>query len=202
MTNTTPPLTELVDAVAPARRRHHELIDAACAWQIGRHRQTDPVLFALICAATESSYDEFTATRWTRVGTYQVARAEIPDWCSRHRCLWPDATLDALWNWFDFLHETGRMDRASDPVAELRKPLACYGRLDQHGNPLPRGVGREIECECFLPYRETAELLGELARQAERTGEHPLDPLRRALGRATGRDDGRDDGRSWSTSGS
>ena len=201
MTNTPPPLTELADAVAPARRRHRELIDAASAWQVGRRRQTDPDHFALICAATESSYDDHTTTRWTRVGTYEVARTEIPDWCSRHRCPWPDDTLDALWNWFDFLHETGRMDPESDPVAELRKPLACYGRLDQDGGPLPDGADREIECECFLPYRETAELLLELARHSERTGEHPLDPLRRALGRPTGWGEDPDDESPWSASG-
>jgi hypothetical protein len=88
-----------------------------------------------------------------------------------------------MWAWFDFLHGTGRLDSASDPVAELRKPLACYGWLDQDGRPLPPDATREIPCECLLPYRETVELLDELVRQGERYGEDPLDRLRQLVGR-------------------
>lgn len=206
MTQTPRPLTDLTDAVAPARKRHRELIDAACAWQTTRSRQTDPDHFALICAASESSYDEFRPDRWTRVGVYRMARCEIPNWCSRHRCLWPDEMLHALWEWFDFLCETGRMDPASDPVAELRKPLACYGGLDADGRPLPDGAERVIECECMLPYRETAALLSEVARIAECGGQDPLDPLRRLAGRPEQRPREAgwadiEDGWSWSASG-
>ena len=168
-------LTELSDAVAPARQRHHELIDAACTWQAGRQRQTDPDLFALICAAADDP------VRWTRIEVASFARCGIPHWCSTHRCLWPEGHLESLWEWFTFLHETGRMDPSSDPVGELHKPLACYGPLDQHGRRLPLGAGRQIECECALPYRETALLLGELVLRCERSGDDPLHVLRRLI---------------------
>ena len=200
-------LIELSTAVAPVREQHRELIDAAIAWQSGRDRQTDPDHYALICAGVGHDAEN-TPTRWTRTGTNGVVRCGIPNWCSLHRCLWPEEILHAVWDWFDFLHDTGRMDADSDPVAELRKPLACYGGLDQDGHPLD-GAPRQVECECFLPYRETTALLADLVRQAERSGEDPLDPLRRAAGRST-RSPGRwewddpDDpeyGLSWTASG-
>lgn len=185
---TTPrnyPLTELSDAVAPARERHRELIDAAVAWQSGRDRPTDPDHFALICAAVGSPhrYDAVTPVRWTRTGVYGVVRCRIPNWCSVQGTLWPETLCEAMWSWFDFLHGTGRLDPGSDPVAELRKPLACYGWLDQHGRRMPPDAARQIECECFLPYRETATLLAEIVRGCEWSGEDPLDVLRRAAGR-------------------
>lgn len=198
-------LAELSTAVAPARARHRELIDAAIDWQRGREAPTDPDHFALICAGAEHG-DEVTPTRWTRTGTYGVVRCGIPNWCSLHRCLWPEEILHSVWRWFDFLHDTGRMDPDSDPVAELRKPLICYGGLDQDGCRLD-GAPRQVECECFLPYRETTTLLNQLVRYAERSGEDPLDPLRRLTGRPTrspGRwewDDDPDDGFSWTASG-
>ena len=97
--------------------------------------------------------------------------------------MWPLDLVRVMWTWLDFLHDTGRLDPVSDPVAELRKPLICWGHLDQHGNELPAGAPPALPCECLLPYRETAELLGELVRQSCRTGTDPLDPLRRAVGR-------------------
>lgn len=206
MTNTDGThLTELADAVAPVRERHPALLEAARSWQAGSAQQTDPGLFALICAAADASPD-VTPTRWTRTGTYVLVRCGIANWCSRNRCLWPDGTVEALWAWFDFLHRTGRMDAASDPIAELRKPLACYGGLDQNGATLPDGAEREIECECMLPYRETAELLSELVRIAECEGQDPLDPLRRLVGRPEVRPreaawSDPDDRWSWSASG-
>ncbi len=178
------PSTELSDAVAPAREHHRELIEAACAWQAGRARPIDPDLFALICAAAEDdsyrSYD-VTPTLWSRTGVAALARCGIPNWCSMRRCLWPEGCPEALWTWFDFLHGTGRMDPRSDPVAELRKPLACYGGLDQNGRELPPGAEREIECECRLPYRETVALLNELGRRCELSGEDLVDTLRRLV---------------------
>jgi hypothetical protein len=176
------PLTELSDAVAPVRERHRELLEAARAWQAGLERPTDPDLFAMICAAADEDWDrDLTPTRWERTGVASIARCGIFNWCSRERCLCPEGYLEALWRWFDFLHDTGRMDPRSDPVAELRKPLSCYGGFDQDGRELPRGAQRQIECECHLPYRETAELLSMLVLQCERGGEDPLRVLRRRI---------------------
>ncbi len=195
MTNTEKfPLTELTDAVAPVRRRHHDLIESAVAWQsgagrAGSPRQTDPDHFALICAGTEYAAEwasdpaDRDPFRWTRIGVYHLMRCDIPNWCSEQRCRWPEQLPQALWEWFDFLHATGRLHPASDPVAELHKPLACYGWLDQNGDTLPPDADRQIVCECFLPYRETTELLDELLRQCERGGPDPLDALRSLVGR-------------------
>jgi hypothetical protein len=181
-------LTDLSVAVAPARARHRALIDAAVAWQAGRAPTTDPDHFALICAATGDGRtgEAASPTRWTRTGVYHTVRCDIPNWCSTQRTIWPETICEALWGWLDFLHSTGMLAPSSDPIAELRKPLACYGWLDQHGRRMPSGAEPEIECECFLPYRETAELLGELVRRSEYTGEDPLDALRRAVGRTMG----------------
>ena len=104
--------------------------------------------------------------------------------CNRslRRCAGPEGVVAALGVWIDCLHAPGRLDPASDPVAEIRKPLCCAGRLDQDGAPLPADAPRQVECECFLPYREGALLLGELAQAATNRGEDVLDPVRRALG--------------------
>lgn len=181
MTDTPYPVP-LATVVAPERQRHRALVEAAAAWQEGRPRRTDPDLFTLLCAAAEESH-AMTPTRWTRTGTAHFLRCDLLNWCSARRCAWLDGTIPALWEWFDFLHDTGRFDPASDPVAELRKPLCCAGWLDQDGRPLPHDEPRQVECECFLPYREGALLLGALAQSAVDRGEDVLDPLRRALGR-------------------
>ena len=186
-------LTELSVAVAPARSRHRELIGAAVelagrAGPDGRSRS-----LALICAGAEY------AGELRRRADEVHADPLDPDWASTTCCAatsrtgarcsgcpWPLELPQVMWAWFDFLHGTGRLDPASDPVAELRKPLACYGWLDQDGPPLPPGRrSGEIPCECLLPYRETTELLAELIRQSERSGEDPLDRLRWLVGRPT-----------------
>lgn len=203
---TRSPIVPLSTAVARERERHRELVDAAVARQAGRPRRTDPDLFALLCAAAEESPGDAVApTRWTRTGVSRFLRSDLPNWCSRRRCLVPDGDVAALWEWFDFLHATGLLHPGSDPVAELRKPLCCAGELDQDGRPLPPGAPRDVECECWLPYRDGARLLGELAQEAVGRGEDVLDALRRALGRPVHRSPWFDDpgpgSRGWSGSG-
>jgi hypothetical protein len=110
-------------------------------------------------------------------------RCQIPNWCSRHGCLEPEELPEAMWEWLEFLSSTGLLDPASDPLAELRKPLLCYGGLDERGVPRPPGAPGTIECECHLPYREPVELLNQLGVQCERAGQDPLDVLRGLLGR-------------------
>lgn len=179
-----PHLLSLAEALTPVRELYGHLLDAAAAWQADRARRVELDTLALICVAVDSGFDlETTPTRWTRTAVYHVLRCDIPNWCSMHRCVWPQELPEAMWDWFDFLADSGRLDPASDPVAELRKPLLCYGGLDERGCPRPEGVPRPVECECHLPYRETAQLLNELAMQCEWRGEDPVDVLRRVVGR-------------------
>jgi hypothetical protein len=93
-----------------------------------------------------------------------------------------------MWEWFDFLAETGRLDLASDPLWELRKPLLCYGGLDDRGrlraegSPVSDSGRPTVACECHLPYRETTELLNRLGLQCEYRGQSPVDVLRALVG--------------------
>jgi hypothetical protein len=173
-------LIPLSEALGPIRDVYSHLLVAAARWQDGRERRTDPDHFALICVASDAGFvREVSPTRWTRTDVYHVLRCDVPNWCSLHGCLWPVDLAEAMWQWFDFLTETDRLDGASDPLAELRKPLLCYGGLDRlRGEDAPAPV----ECECHLPYRETVQLLNRLGQQCEYHGRSPLDVLRAFVG--------------------
>lgn len=185
-------LIPLADALGPIRDVYRHLLSAAASWQADRPRRTDTDLFALICVAADAAPDApgpgagraVAPTRWTRTDVYRLLRCDVPNWCSLHGCLWPVELVEAMWEWFDFLHETGRLEPGSDPLWELRKPLLCYGGLDHHGRLRaddPSGSGslrRLVECECHLPYRETARLLNLLGMQSEYRGQTTVDVLR------------------------
>jgi hypothetical protein len=176
-------LIPLSEALGPIRDVYSHLLVAAAHWQDGRERRTDPDHFALICVASDAGFvREVSPTRWTRTDVYHVLRCDVPNWCSLHGCLWPVDLAEAMWQWFDFLTETDRLDGASDPLAELRKPLLCYGGLDERGRLRPEGAPRLVECECHLPYRETVQLLNRLGQQCEYHGRSPLDVLRAFVG--------------------
>jgi hypothetical protein len=179
-------LIPLSDALGPIGDVYRHLLTAAARWQDGRPRRTDPDRFALICVAADAGFGRTVSpTRWTRTDVYHVLRCDIPNWCSLHRCLWPTELPEAMWEWFDFLAGTGRLDPASDPLWELRKPLLCYGGLDEHGRLRPERTARVVECECHLPYRETTRLLNRLALQCDHRGQSPLDELRALVGEGT-----------------
>jgi hypothetical protein len=170
-------------ALGPIRDVYSHLLVAAAHWQDGRERRTDPDHFALICVASDAGFvREVSPTRWTRTDVYHVLRCDVPNWCSLHGCLWPVDLAEAMWQWFDFLTETDRLDGASDPLAELRKPLLCYGGLDRHGRLRGEDAPAPVECECHLPYRETVQLLNRLGQQCEYHGRSPLDVLRAFVG--------------------
>jgi hypothetical protein len=176
-------LIPLSEALGPIRDVYAHLLVAAARWQDGRERRTDPDHFALICVASDAGFvREVSPTRWTRTDVYHVLRCDVPNWCSMHRCLWPVDLAEAMWQWFDFLTETDRLDGASDPLAELRKPLLCYGGLDRHGRLRGEDAPAPVECECHLPYRETVQLLNRLGQQCEYHGRSPLDVLRAFVG--------------------
>jgi hypothetical protein len=197
-------LIPLADALGPIRDVYRHLLSAAVSWQADRPRRTDPDLFALICVAADAAPDapESTAgprcspgsdrtvapTRWTRTGVHRALSCDIPHWCSLHGCPWPVELAEAMWEWFDFLHGTGRLHPGSDPLWELRKPLLCHGGLDQRGrlradDPARAPSGsRLVECECHLPYRETVRLLNRLVLRCAHRGRTPADVLRALVG--------------------
>lgn len=175
-------LIPLADALGPIREVYAHLLTDAERWQEGRDRRTDPDLFALICVATDTGFGSTSPTRWLRTDVRRVLRCDVPNWCSANRCLWPIELVEAMWEWFGFLADTGRPDPASDPLCELRKPLMCYGGLDERGHFRPEGTPAVVACECHLPYRETTELLNRLGLQCEYSGRDPLDVLRALVG--------------------
>jgi hypothetical protein len=182
-------LIPLAEALGPIRDVYQHLITDAVRCQDGRPRRTDPDQFTLICVATDAGFGgSVSPTRWVRTDVYHVLRCDVPNWCSLHRCLWPAELPEAMWEWFDFLAATGRLDRASDPLWELRKPLLCYGGLDDRGrlraegSPVSDSGRPTVACECHLPYRETTELLNRLGLQCEYRGQSPVDVLRALVG--------------------
>ena len=176
-------LIPLADALGPIRDVYRHLLTAAASWQADRPRRTDPDFFALICVASDAGFGrQVSPTTWARTDVYHVLRCDIPNWCSLNGCLWPAEIAEAMWDWFDFLDGTGRLDPASDPLWELRKPLLCYGGLDGQGRTRADGAAAPAECECHLPYRETVRLLNRLGLQCEQSGQSPVDVLRALVG--------------------
>ncbi|WP_028924450.1 hypothetical protein [Pseudonocardia acaciae] len=167
-----PELIPLAAAVAPVRVRHCRLIDEAARWATERGTPIGADLFALICAGADRFDDAGGDPMlcWTRTGVYRLLRIGIPNWSTVNGCIWPVEVVPAAWHWLDFLYDTRRMDPASDPLWELRKPLICYGGLDFDGRPRPEDERSPIPCECHLPYREAAEYLGREAVRAEAGG--------------------------------
>ena len=120
-------LISLADALGPIRDVYAHLLTPAAEWRENRARRIDLDHFTLICVAADRGFGRaVTPTRWTRTDVYHVLRCDVPNWCSMNRCLWPVELPEVMWNWFDFLAETGRLDRTSDPIAELRKPVGVW----------------------------------------------------------------------------
>ncbi len=151
----------LADAVAPVREHFSGLIDEAVWWAAAADVDIDPDLFALVCAGTQpfEAVDDAAPLVWTRVGVRVLLRCGVPNWCSSERTQWPLEVVPAAWQWLGFLHDTRRLDPRSDPLWELHKPLICYGGLDFDGRWRPVGDPSPIPCECYLPYRTSAEYL-------------------------------------------
>jgi hypothetical protein len=167
-------LVPLGEAVRPWRQRHRSLLAALGTWALSCGRSVDLDLVALILAAREAGFRKAPPGSWTRTGVYHCLGADVPNWCSLWRVLWPEGVPGALWQLLDFLVATDRLDRASDPIDELRKPLMCYGGLDRSGRERvpddgtggpsePVGVTDDppFRCECYVTYRGPTH--GELA---------------------------------------
>src|ERR671911_814497 len=164
-----------------SRRRHREMLAELRVWALERGRPADLDLVALILAAKERGPDDGPLGLWTRTGVNRCLSVDTFNWCSLGQVLYPDGVPGALWLFLDFLAETGRLERASDPLDELRKPLICYGGLDRSGRERTDDEHDDhrssVRCECYVRYRgpthgELADLASAGARLLSHA--HPL----------------------------
>jgi hypothetical protein len=171
-----PPVTfvGVAEAVRPSRQRHRPLLAELGAWALSCGRSVDLDLVALILAAREAGFDPASPGSWTRTGVHRCVSIDVPNWCSQARVLRPMGVPAALWQFLDFMVASERLDRDSDPIEELRKPLMCYGGLDRFGRervhdaaagdgagPGADAADPPIRCECYVRYRGPTH--GELA---------------------------------------
>jgi hypothetical protein len=172
----TPPATFVAvpEAVRPWRQQHRPLLAELGAWALSCGRSVDLDLVALILAAREAGFDKGPPGLWTRTDVHRCVSVDVPNWCTRASLLRPIGVPAALWAFLDFMVATERLDRDSDPIEELRKPLMCYGGLDRSGrervhdptNGDAAGPDADlgdpsIRCECYVRYRGPTH--GELA---------------------------------------
>lgn len=158
----------LADAVAPIRRRHRELVEAAQTWTLS-HQVVLPVDLVVLIIAVSLQRDsvpaELAPTYWTRTAVNRLVMTGLPNWCAAHRVPLPFDAPEAVWAYLDFLVDTDRLHPQSDPLAELRRPLRCYGQLDESGRWDPEGDPIAQRCECYCPY--TGPTFGELSESSK-----------------------------------
>ena len=164
----------VAEAVRPWRQQHRPLLAELGAWALSCGRSVDLDLVALILAAREAGFDQAPPGSWTRTGVHRCVSLDVPNWCTGARVHRPVGVPAALWQFLDFMLATERLDRDSDPIDELRKPLICYGGLDRSGRERVHdpttgdaaGPGGDVDdppirCECYVRYRGPTR--GELA---------------------------------------
>lgn len=151
-------IVPLADAVKSAHAEFGLLLAAITEWASQHEKVIDLDLVAFVCAATRDGFgDRESLTLWMRTGVQGFLSCDSFNYCSRQSCKMPNGVPETLWMFLDFLHDTGRINPASDPLWELRKPLICYAGLGFDGLERPEDAGRLIPCECHLPYRKTVE---------------------------------------------
>ncbi|HEX6237564.1 MAG TPA: hypothetical protein VFZ68_10250 [Acidimicrobiales bacterium] len=177
-------LVPLATAVAPVRRRHDALLAAMDEWALARGSVVDLDVAALVLAAKQRWGRDEPLHRWTRTGVTHCLVSAVGNWCALSLTLRPEGIPETVWLLLDFLADTGRLDSASDPVGELRKPLRCYGGLDARGRAgaleVPDdggGTDGASRCECYVAYRGPTH--GEVSG-----AEAPVAPVRAASVRA------------------
>ena len=159
-----PSVKSFADAVAPVRARHRGLVAASQSWAMSQQVVLPADLVALIIAVglqRDSVLAELAPTYWTRLSINQLVMTGLPNWCAAHGVPLPFDAPEAVWSYLDFLVGTGRLHTESDPLTELRRPLRCYGQLDESGRWDPDGDPVSERCECYCPY--TGPTHGELA---------------------------------------
>ena len=168
-------LTSLATTVAPWRRRHRALLVELGSWALAQGRPVDLDVTAMLLAAWEEppiGPADRTIGMWTRTGVTPLLGVDSFNWCSLGQVLHPEGVPEALWLLLGFLAASGRLDRASDSVEELRKPLYCYGGLDRDRSPSRRGRrARTLRVSCHLPRPEPRRAHG--PRRRGRSGRGP-----------------------------
>lgn len=153
----------LRDVIAPACYRHRVVIDAARRWSLAMVCWLPSDLVALtlaVHAAPSTSFslgdpsDEIGLGMhlWTRQDVAWVLTGGVEQWCARHHTAVPVRFPEAVWRFLDFLVATDRLDPASDPLLELRRPLRCIAELNASGH---WRVGDDPDpgpCVCAEPY--------------------------------------------------
>jgi hypothetical protein len=144
-----PPPVPLRQALAEHRPQHKKVIAAAAQWALERGKALNRDEVALICVADAERrrWQGTPPDQWFRPDITHLLSIDIPNWCSLARCRIPLGLPQTLWNFLEFLADTGRFDPASDPLPELRKVLVCYGGLGFDG--VPREGRSPIRCECY-----------------------------------------------------
>ena len=68
-----------------------------------------------------------SATRLWRASAIPDFLSSIEAWCALNHCTPPTTLTGSLWHLYGFLHDTGRLDPASDSLTELRAALVVFG---------------------------------------------------------------------------
>ncbi|MGH9111426.1 MAG: hypothetical protein ACRDZN_03875 [Acidimicrobiales bacterium] len=149
--------TPLATAVEPWRQRHGQMLAELRVWALERGRPVDLDVVALILAAREAGPDDAPLGLWARTGVNRCLSVDTFNWCSLGQVLYPDGVPGTFWLFLEFLADGGRLERASDPLDELHKPLVCYGGLDRSGRePTDDDYDDDrssVRCECQVRYR-------------------------------------------------
>ena len=124
----------LHDAVAGSRRQHRSFIVAAGQWALARGLSlpTDHIaLWAATCAVLGCGFEADGLTGPWRASALPDFMERMADWCTMAGCSLPATLPESLWHLYGFLAGTGRLDPASDSLAELRASVVVFGTLDR-----------------------------------------------------------------------
>lgn len=129
-----PERLSLATVVAASRRRHRKLIVAAGRWALARGVAVAPDHVALWAATVETlgwAGNPGGITGPWRVSAMPGFVSAVRAWCRLNGCRPPAELNQSLWRLYGFLAETGRLDPASDSLAELRAALVVFGDMEQ-----------------------------------------------------------------------
>lgn len=148
-TLTLPPLAAVV---APLRARHHDDICRLAAWSLAHGRPCDRDVAAVCLQAVDEHRRSADRVLLDRPTVQQILWADVWNISQALGARLPEHWHTELWTILGWLEAEDLLDPRSAPLAVLREPLRCYGRLDEVGQPLPAGVEPDVACQCYIPY--------------------------------------------------